>query len=206
MRFPGKLLVAVLPVISAFGIAPVKAETIHRMDTSGVAFPPPAFHPFCAREPDLCSTRGATKAIALTPARMAELKTVNLAVNKRIREEDDRLSAGRADDWRVPVSVGDCEDFAILKKKELMRRGWAPSALLLTVARSGGEGHVVLTVRTDRGDLILDNRSNAVRDWTRVNYRYFARQSQSKNGKWERIAAADPMSAMRTAALDRPIE
>jgi predicted transglutaminase-like cysteine proteinase len=87
----------------------------------------------------------------------------------------------------VPNTKGDCEDFAILKKRELMRRGWPSSALLLTVARSGGEGHTVLTVRTNDGDLVLDNRTFAIKDWSRTPYKYFARQSQSNGKNWERI-------------------
>lgn len=176
-------------VMTTAAIGPSKggAEPI-RMEARGRAFPPPAFKAFCAREPRLCSTSGGKKSVTLTPARMAELQAVNLAVNRRIAEMSDRQTVGKDDDWRLPKSVGDCEDFAILKKHELMKRGWPASALLLTVATSGGEGHVVLAVRTDQGDLVLDNRTNAVRDWKRAPYRYFARQSQSQHGKWDRIA------------------
>jgi predicted transglutaminase-like cysteine proteinase len=159
-----------------------------RMEARGKAFPPPAFHEFCAREPKLCSTTGSEKSVTLTPASMAELQAVNVAVNRRITEQSDRQSTGKEDDWRLPTTVGDCEDFAILKKHELMKRGWSASALLLTVGRSGGEGHVVLAVRTDKGDLVLDNRTNAIKDWKKAPYSYFARQSQTQHGKWERIS------------------
>ena len=90
----------------------------------------------------------------------------------------------------MPRNKGDCEDFAILKKRELVRRGWPGSVLLITVARSGGEGHTVLTVRTNQGDLILDNRTSAIKDWSRTPYRYFARQSQANGKNWERIGSA----------------
>lgn len=162
-------------------------ETGKMMSTQGYAFAPPAFYPFCSKEPRLCSTTGGTKLVKLTPRRQAELASVNSSVNSRIGERSDIASSGRADIWRVPTKVGDCEDFAILKKSELLKRGWPASALLLTVATLGGEGHTVLTVRTDKGDLVMDNRSSAVRDWSRSPYRYFARQSQSEYGKWTRI-------------------
>jgi predicted transglutaminase-like cysteine proteinase len=97
---------------------------------------------------------------------------------------------GKADEWDLPKDRSDCEDFAILKKSELIRLGWPRSALLLTVARRGGEGHTVLTVRTSEGDLVLDNRTLAIRDWSRTPYRYFARQSQSNGKLWERIGSA----------------
>lgn len=162
-------------------------ETGKMMSTQGYAFAPPAFYPFCSKEPRLCSTTGGTKLVKLTPRRQAELASVNSSVNSRIGERSDVASTGQADIWRVPTKVGDCEDFAILKKSELLKRGWPASALLLTVATLGGEGHTVLTVRTDKGDLVMDNRSSAVRDWSRSPYRYFARQSQSEYGKWTRI-------------------
>lgn len=160
--------------------------TASMMVTKGYAFAPPAARGFCARQPRLCSPGGHVKQVKLTERRMAELKAVNSSVNARIIERDDR-STGLGDDWRIPTNAGDCEDIAILKKSELMKRGWPASALLLTVVTSGGAGHTVLTVRTDKGDLILDNRTDAVRNWAQTSYRYFARQSQSENGKWLRI-------------------
>ncbi|ESY68549.1 signal peptide protein [Mesorhizobium sp. LNHC232B00] len=159
------------------------------MVTKGYAFPPPAARVFCANQPRLCSTSGQVKLVTLTPARRAELEAVNTSVNRRIEERSDLATAGSADDWRLPTKQGDCEDIAILKKSELLKRGWPASALLLTVASLGGEGHTVLTVRTDKGDLILDNRGSVIRDWSNTSYRYFARQSQSANGKWVRIGS-----------------
>lgn len=161
------------------------------MRVSGSAFAPPAFYPFCSAQPGLCASTGGGSKVELTDARLAELKGVNTGVNRRIREVNDIQSVGVEDRWGLPTNVGDCEDFAILKKKELMQQGWPASALLLTVVTVGGEGHVVLTARTDRGDFVLDNRTNSLRDWTRVPYRFFARQSQSAHGKWERIVAVD---------------
>jgi predicted transglutaminase-like cysteine proteinase len=119
----------------------------------------------------------------------ADLDAVNTSVNRRIEERSDLVTAGSADDWRLPTKQGDCEDIAILKKSELLKRGWPASALLLTVASLGGEGHTVLTVRTDKGDLILDNRGSVIRDWSHTSYHYFARQSQSASGKWVRISS-----------------
>ncbi len=161
------------------------------MTTQGYAFAPPAFYAFCDKQPSLCSTRGKSKVFALTDARLTQLKKINSSVNQRISQ---RLDAGRrADEWHLPTSEGDCEDFAILKKAELAKRGWPTSALLLTVGTLGGTGHTVLTVRTDKGDLILDNRTDSVKDWSRTPYRFFARQSQSEGRKWTRIGAASPI-------------
>ncbi|WP_407067712.1 transglutaminase-like cysteine peptidase [Mesorhizobium sp. CU2] len=156
------------------------------MATSGYAFAPPAARTFCARQPRFCSPSGHVREVKLTDRRMADLRAVNSSVNARVSERNDS-SAGLGDDWRIAGKQGDCEDIAILKKSELMKRGWPASALLLTVVTLGGAGHTVLTVRTDKGDLILDNRTGAIRNWSQTSYRYFARQSQSQRGKWVRI-------------------
>ncbi len=163
------------------------------MQVSGYAFSPPAFKSFCEREPKLCPTESGENVVELTAARQAELKAVNASVNRRIKERSDIQTSGKIDYWELPSAQGDCEDFAILKKSELLKRGWPASALLLTVARFGGEGHTVLTVRTSKGDKILDNRTGAIRDWSNTPYRYFARQSQSAAGKWDRIGQAQPI-------------
>ncbi|ODT06769.1 MAG: hypothetical protein ABS58_10085 [Mesorhizobium sp. SCN 65-20] len=165
------------------------------METKGPAFAPPAFSSFCSREPRLCSTSGGRKVVALQPQLNTELQQVNRAVNARIAERSDMANVGKEDDWRVPTAYGDCEDFAILKKRELIRRGWPASALLLTVARYRGAGHTVLTVRTSEGDLILDNLNGSVRDWSKTPYSYFARQAQGNGSRWERIGGARPVQS-----------
>lgn len=175
---------------AVIGQSSPKVVAASRMDLRGHAFAPPAFYDFCAKQPRLCSTKGSEKLVSLSGERMAQLRDVNLSVNRRIREQNDIEFVGKEDSWDLPTKVGDCEDFAILKKHELLKLGWPASALLLTVATSAGEGHVVLTVRTDQGDLVLDNRTNSIKDWRRTPYRYFARQSQSQHGKWDRIGGS----------------
>jgi predicted transglutaminase-like cysteine proteinase len=179
-----------LLVIAATALSAASAAA--QMPLTGPALAPPAFYAFCERNPTLCNSTSGEKIVQLTAYLEAELSSVNSAVNRDVSEVSDSQTRGIADDWRLPGRVGDCEDFAIAKKNELMKRGWPASALLLTVARDnfGGGGHTVLTVRTTKGDLVLDNRSRKVKDWSRTPYSYYARQSQSVTGKWERIAKA----------------
>ena len=167
------------------------------MELIGKGFAPPAYHDFCRRNGALCGAGSGARIIRLDAGKRAELERLNLSVNRRIIERSDRAVHGVDDDWSLPVKVGDCEDFAILKKWELMKRGWPSAALLLTVARQrfSNEGHVVLTVRTSAGDLVLDSRTNAIKDWSRTPYRYYARQSQ-RGGGWERIGRARPTAAV----------
>jgi predicted transglutaminase-like cysteine proteinase len=41
-----------------------------------------------------------------------------------------------------------------------------------------GEGHAVLTLITDRGDFILDNKTSAVQSWRQTGYTFIKRESQ----------------------------
>ena len=63
------------------------------------------------------------------------------------------------DHWDYPVDgKGDCKIYALFKRKLLIERGFPRQALLMTIVRDlNGEGHAVLTVKTDRGDFVLDN-------------------------------------------------
>jgi predicted transglutaminase-like cysteine proteinase len=180
-------------VVSGFlGLAAVTLSATSAsatMQTAGPALAPRAFYAFCKRDPGHCNSSSGEKIVRLTSGLEGQLKAVNAAVNRQVSEASDRATQGVADDWRLPGRVGDCEDFAIAKKSALMRRGWPASALLLTVVREdfGDGGHTVLTVRTTKGDLILDNRSGRVKDWRKTPYNYYARQSQTATGRWERI-------------------
>ena len=61
--------------------------------------------------------------LALTAVRMAELQQVNSYVNSTVTEVSDMEQYGREDVWTLPNSgKGDCEDFALLKRKLLIQR------------------------------------------------------------------------------------
>ena len=88
---------------------------------------------------------------------------------------------GVIEKWSLPTDgYGDCEDYVLLKRKMLIDAGWPREALLITVVRDKkGEGHAVLTVKTDKGEFILDNQNENVVAWTETGYRFVKRQSQS---------------------------
>ena len=128
--------------------------------------------------------------MAMTPSRKAELQIINRTVNHAFKQRDDEQGL-IGDHWELPTAArgGDCEDLAILKKAELLKRGWPASTLLLTVGTLKGAGHAVLTVRTSEGDLVLDNRTDAIKIWSRTPYTFFARQKANAGGgsEWARI-------------------
>jgi predicted transglutaminase-like cysteine proteinase len=126
--------------------------------------------------------------IQLTPESWNQLVAINVKVNHQIEPATDMDIYGREELWAYPTVIGDCEDVALLKRFDLMDKGWPAGALLMTVVkRSNGEGHAVLTVLTDRGDLILDNLTDRVVVWSDTPYTFVKRQSEFNSGQWTSI-------------------
>jgi predicted transglutaminase-like cysteine proteinase len=125
----------------------------------------------------------------LTTRRWTELQTINREVNREIKPLSDQAQYGMVENWTFPVSGrGDCEDYVVLKRQKLMELGWPSGALLITVVRDeAGEGHAVLTARTHRGDLILDNKHSDILAWSNTPYTYIKRQSASDPRHWDSL-------------------
>ncbi len=115
----------------------------------------------------------------LSAERMTQLQQVNSHVSSTIREVSDLEQYGREDVWVLPTSgKGDCEDFAMLKRKMLLERGWPSSALSITVgATAQGEAHAVLLVSTAHGQYVLDNLTSSILSPERTGHVFHARQS-----------------------------
>ena len=96
----------------------------------------------------------------LTPKAWSDLVKVNDWVNETIKPLTDLEHWGVVERWNYPDDgYGDCEDYVLLKRRMLMQAGWPREALLITVVRDKkGDGHAVLTVKTDRGEFVLDNQ------------------------------------------------
>ena len=61
------------------------------------------------------------------------------------------------------------QDYVLLKRRMLMQAGWPRQALLITVVRDKrGDGHAVLTVKTDKVEFILDNQNETIVTWSRL--------------------------------------
>jgi predicted transglutaminase-like cysteine proteinase len=107
---------------------------------------------------------------------------------------------GVVEKWSLPTDgYGDCEDYVLLKRKMLIDAGWPREALLITVVRDKqGDGHAVLTVKTDKGEFILDNQNEDVLAWTKTGYRFMKRQSQNDPDVW--VALGDNHPAVATAS------
>jgi predicted transglutaminase-like cysteine proteinase len=136
---------------------------------------PAGYLALCQSSPRLCNlgkagkTRGPEIA-RLTPARFRELQDVTSAVNRSMQAVEDRARFGTADRWTVGGPVGDCEDFAITKRKLLMARGWPAASVLVAIVSLRGAQHAVLVARTDGGDFVLDNLNSSVTPWRNTSY------------------------------------
>jgi len=162
------------------------------MQTGAVTSQPIGHYQFCQIHKDECSIISENTG----PARVTDfgwnvIKEVNSGVNQKIMPMTDQDIFGRDEVWTYPSDVGDCEDFVLEKRRELMAKGFTLSNLLITVVRKpDGEGHAVLTVRTMDGDFILDNLDDRVRLWSETPYRFMKRQAEYNTGRWVKIENA----------------
>ncbi len=165
--------------------------------------PPAGFIDFCLRNAGQCvATADEPKIVRLEERTWATLEIVNQRVNHAIKFEDDKEHYGRPEFWTIPKDgYGDCEDYALMKRKELMDAGLPEKALRVAVVRTQrGEGHAVLTVSTDHGDYVLDNREWEILPWTKVNYIWLSRQDGENPMAWialQHVKAIAPIVALQ---------
>jgi predicted transglutaminase-like cysteine proteinase len=152
----------------------------------GKSLPPVGFVKFCVSNPGECKNVGRrAERLELTAQAWTTLFTVNAEVNKEIAPVSDADLYGVPEFWTYPTTAGDCEDYLLLKKRDLEKLGFDSGALLITVVLDEkNEGHAVLTVATDRGDFVLDNRRNDILVWAETGYTFLKRQSQQDPRAW----------------------
>ena len=152
----------------------------------GSTLPPVGFVKFCARNPGEC--RGGAPALgklAMSGERWRIVRQLNAYVNGKISPMSDAELYGEDEYWTYPSKAGDCEDYVLMKKRYLEEIGFAGSNLLITVVLDEkNEGHAVLTLRTDEGDFVLDNRRNEIRRWSDLGYVFLKRQSERDPRQW----------------------
>ncbi|WP_395664769.1 transglutaminase-like cysteine peptidase [Methylocella sp.] len=163
---------------------------------------------FCRRYQGACDAGPAEALdVVAAPRTMKEIDRVNRWVNAHVEAVTDMDHFGVIDRWDYPTDGrGDCEDYALLKRKILMEEGFPRQALLMTVVKdSSDQGHAVLTVKTTTGDYVLDNLNNDVKPWTRTPYRFVKRQSQEDQNAWVQIGdpTSEPAYVSRDAASPR---
>jgi|SRR5450631_4375933 predicted transglutaminase-like cysteine proteinase len=154
---------------------------------------------FCGRRPNECNVRRLPATdLKLTDRIWQTLDRINRDVNAAIEPVTNLEHWGTIiDHWDYPVDgKGDCKIYALYKRKLLMAAGIPRQALLMTIVReSNGEGHTILTVKTDHGDFILDNMVNNIRSWDETGYLFVKRQSQQDPNIWVSVGGPVRYSA-----------
>lgn len=177
------LAAVVLATTSAFA-AP------QNMPTGQQTSQPIGHHEFCQRYSNECGEIASNPVApaTLTREKWAAMLEVNVGVNRTIQPLTDRQIHGTDEVWSYPTTVGDCEDYVLLKRRQLMDRGFSAGQLPITVVlQPDGSGHAVLTVRTDHGDFILDNMRDRILLWSDSEYTFLKRQSSQHAGRWTTI-------------------
>jgi predicted transglutaminase-like cysteine proteinase len=165
------------------------------IDVGEVARAPIGWVEFCAANPAECATVPSTpRDVVLTAKAFKDLVSVNRYVNESVKPLTDLEHWGTIERWSYPDDgYGDCEDYVLLKRRLLMQAGWPREALLITVVRDRkDEGHAVLTIKTDRGEFVLDNQAEEVVQWFETGYRFVKRQSQKDPNVWVSLGDAKP--------------
>jgi predicted transglutaminase-like cysteine proteinase len=155
------------------------------------ALAPMAFLRFCHRYPRDCESNNVDiqpQSVELTTARRAELSSVNRKVNLAIKPEQNTAGV-TAERWLIYPRWGDCNDFAVTKRHELLERGWPSHSLLLAeVIVPSGEHHLVLVVRGRKDDLVLDNLNPHLQPVSDVDYRWVRAQQTTNPRFWSTVS------------------
>lgn len=138
----------------------------------------------CSRHRWACEISPAS--VQLNRSTFPEISRVNRRINQTVRAVSDDRQYGLSDYWTYPTGgAGDCEDFALAKKRELIARGFPANRLLLATVHSARTGpHAVLVVRLDEGDFVLDNLNDEILPWRATGYAFLRIQSPLVPGNW----------------------
>lgn len=148
---------AVLAILLLAGNAAAVPHTPPMMSGSA-ALTPLLMRFFCNRDPHECLPQ--PRSVVEWSGRLqARLQRVNQEVNKTILP-----LANPPDGWDVGPQAGDCNDYALTKRSQLIELGVPAGALHIAITDTPhGQAHAVLVVRTTAGDVVLDNLGNALK-------------------------------------------
>jgi predicted transglutaminase-like cysteine proteinase len=128
-----------------------------------------------------------TTTIELTAETLETMQRVNRDVNASIMPmaKSDAIAEGG---WTISPASGDCNDYAVTKRHELVQKGLPAKAVRLAVVKTqSGIGHLVLVVSTNKGDLVLDNLSETIVPWQLTKYHWVKIQSSNDVRYWSEV-------------------
>lgn len=198
-------------IVATMGITGASAAplSISRIDRAPMAnsiregapsLAPLPFLRFCQKYPSQCGGRYSESYVELDGELWDTIKQVNRAVNSAISPRDDTQD----DTWDLGAKEGDCDDYAVEKRRRLIALGFSPAVLALTEVTARGEGHLVLTIRTDRGALVLDNLRDSIVSWNSTGYQFVRMQSAHRPDYWVAVGGAVPSPLVLAARNAKP--
>jgi predicted transglutaminase-like cysteine proteinase len=136
---------------------------------------------FCQQYPAECEPNFKSNARFLLDSKnLSLLDQINRRINAAIFPSQ-KIGAI----WAIAPRFGDCNDYAVTKRHELLQLGLASSAVRLAVVKTtDGTGHLVVVVATTRGDVVLDNLTDDIRLWEETDYKWLKIQSKSDPHYW----------------------
>lgn len=187
-KFKLATMIALSAVMVASSSAPIYAATnsrdviqTRRLVESGAARAPLGFQIFCLTNKSHCRG-GGRSSVAFSDALLKKLNSVNRSVNRSIRPRRDR-----GDVWSINVKSGDCEDYVLTKRSRLISAGVSASALRIAYVKTrSGISHAVLIIRTNKGDFVLDNLNNRIKEWNKTGLKFIA-MSGSNPRHWSSV-------------------
>jgi predicted transglutaminase-like cysteine proteinase len=192
---PGTLLISVVSSGLLLGGAHARSRPVH--DTAAPASlveTSPSLAPFqhvrfCLRYPADCrSDSTEDEHIDLTDGNSELLGRVNRSVNAAIVPMQKSYVESLQEGWRIAPLMGDCNDYAVTKRHELLQSGLPAKALRLAVVMTrSGSGHLVLLVATTKGGLVLDNLTDEIVPWQATAYRWLKMQSGIDARYWYEV-------------------
>jgi predicted transglutaminase-like cysteine proteinase len=179
------------PRATLYGASHGLEASVARINFENPSLAPLSFVRFCAQYPQDCKVNRIAfrpRPVELTKARIAELARVNREVNRAIRPKAN-TNGVLAEEWLISPSEGNCKDYAITKRHELLALGWPSRSLLVAeVVVASGEHHVVLVARTRENDLVLDNLNWNVRPVSQIGYQWVRAQQAGNPKYWSTIS------------------
>lgn len=181
-----KRIAAAAIAVIGLGVPGLGANNNSHLVLINASSGPSGFKGICKTYDWACSTASGSLQDDQSVMQMAII--INARVNAMIEPVTDAVQYGVAERWTLPdTGRGDCEDFALLKKKLLIEAGVPATSLLMVVARSKLEKHAMLILRLNDGDYVLDNLSPEIIAWRNSAYTFLELQAPSDPAGWESI-------------------
>lgn len=149
--------------------------------------PPEKYVEFCSYNIGACELSG-EEVVEWSESLHSKLEQVNISVNDGVAYVPDWEAEGVDDVWTFPRDCrGDCEDFALEKRRQLVEDGIPSASMTMAIAFHEVQffPHALLLVETSKGSWVLDNLYADVLCWDAVPYIYTNREMP--DGQWVRF-------------------